>query len=347
MIRARRDPNLTARIIARTPLFYEKRAGERADAAASGPPAYVRAGSSLARLGESLTVVQDDANFVAVIDRDRKRAVALPLPAGPGGQRLFDAAHGNRDDKLDLEACVALPADGGGAFLVAFGSGSKPQRERVVVVRWRGSAHAPPEVSLHEGTALYAALRGARDFAGSALNVEGAVYLGGDRIRLFQRGNGAARDGVPPVDATGDLAWSALWDHLRDPGGAPAPAPENVVQYDLGELQGHRLTFSDAEAVGSGGVVLYSASAEASPAADRDGAVQGSVLGVIDGERGGARYAELRAVDGGAAATFAEKIEGLSVDADNPRRAYFVVDDDRDQPSELFEVELEGPWYGG
>jgi hypothetical protein len=64
------------------------------------------------------------------------------------------------------------------------------------------------------------------------------------------------------------------------------------------------------------------------------------VLGVIDAA--GARYTRLQTEDG---RPFEEKIEGLSIGLGDIRHAYFVVDDDNDQPSELFEVELSGPWY--
>ena len=273
----------------RTPLFYQDDQADQGPAADSDRPAYVRAGSSLAYLDRYLTVVQDDANFVALIDLEHRRASALALPAGPGGQRLFDAAHDNKQDKMDLEACLSLPTDSG-ALLLALGSGSKPQREQIVVVGWRGGEQAQPQVSVYEGAAFYAMLRQAHTFAGSALNVEGAVYLGEDRIRLFQRGNGAPQGDLQPVDATGDLNWSALWQHLQQPGSTP-PVLENIVQYDLGNLQGQRLGFSDAEAVG--GTILYSASAEASPASDQDGAIQGSVLGVLDASGRRARYTTL------------------------------------------------------
>jgi hypothetical protein len=339
VIRARSDPDLKARIVGHSPLYYQDNAGYPGSAADGDRPAYVRAGSSLAYLAQYLTVVQDNANFVALIDLDGRRASALPLPAGPGGQRVFDAAHDNKQDKMDLEACLSLPVDSG-ALLVALGSGSKPQREQIVVIRWRGGEQAQPQVSVHEGAAFYAMLRQAHAFAGSALNVEGAVYLGQDRIRLFQRGNGAPRDGLQPVDATGDLAWSALWQHLQQPGSTP-PSLENIVQYDLGNLHGQRLGFSDAEAVA--GAILYSASAEASPSSDQDGAIQGSVLGVLDAGGSRARYTTLITENG---EPFLEKIEGLSIERTDPYRAYFVVDDDKDQPTELFEVDLSGPWYG-
>lgn len=327
--RSRPDPALSARIVGQTPLYYR----DGADPATGRPP-YVRAGSSLARVGERYAVVQDDANWVALVDYGSHHASPVPLPPDPGGNRLFDQDHGNKGDKLDLEACTAVPIDGTPA-LVAFGSGSKPSRERIVVTRWTGDQ---PQVTVHDGSALYQVLRDAHRFSGSELNVEGAVYLDDGRMRLFQRGNGAPAGGQTPVDATCDLAWPALWAYLQDPAAAPPPSPENVVCYDLGELDGVRLTFSDAELVE--GRVVYSASAEASENTGGDGRIAGSVLGVIDAA--GARWTELTQADGSA---FRGKIEGLSVVPGEPSRAHFVVDDDApDRPSDIFEVELRGPW---
>lgn len=326
---ARHDPALQARIVRRTPLYYDD-----APAPELERPPYVRAGSSLTCIDEYVAVVQDDTSFVALIDMRRRRATSLLLPADRDGDRVFDAEHGNKRHKLDLEACVAIPADSG-TRLVAFGSGSTAERERIVVVTW--DQRKQPAAQVYNGAAFYRRLRETPDFAGSELNVEGAVYLGADRLRFFQRGNGAAHDDLQPVDATCELAWSALWAHLQAPT-TPPPVPEQIVQYELGALQGHRLSFSDAELVGD--VILYSASAEAGSKADSDGAIQGSVLGVIDAS--GARYAELITDDGH---EFAEKIEGLTIGVGDRYQAYFVVDDDRDEPSALFEVELSGPWY--
>src|SRR3546814_1770083 len=67
---------------------------------------------------------------------------------------------------------------------------------------------------------------------------------------LFQRGNAPARDGLQPVDATTEISWRSLAAHLADPGNIAPPAIENVTRYELGTLDGVRLTFSDADCIG-------------------------------------------------------------------------------------------------
>lgn len=331
LVVARPDPALSARLARRTPLLYDDGPAPDLDRSA-----HVRAGSSLARVGSRLIVVQDDANWLALVEpawgSSPARVGAVPLPEGEGGRRLFDSGRGTKHHKLDFEACLATP-DG---VLLAFGSGSSPRREKVAVVR--GLENGDPAVELRDASALYAALRDAHDFSGSELNVEGALFLG-QSVRLFGRGNGAARDGRLPLNATCDLGWPELWAYLEDPG-LPPPQPEGIVRYDLGWLGTAKLGFTDAT-LGPGGAVLYSASAEDSPDATADGDVLGSALGVISG--GGARWAELLAEDG---SPYAGKVEGVALKPGDASRAWVVVDsDDWRQPSELGEVELGGPWF--
>src|SRR5205085_603494 len=88
-----------------------------------------------------------------------------------------------------------------------------PARERIAVLE--GALDAPA-VSVRECGALYRRLREHAEFAGGELNVEGAVVVR-DVLRLFQRGNGAARDGRPSIDATGDLPLEAFLAYLEDP----------------------------------------------------------------------------------------------------------------------------------
>ena len=45
-------------------------------------PAHVRAGSGLSWIGDRLVLVQDDANFVAVVDPATGFAESITLPAG-------------------------------------------------------------------------------------------------------------------------------------------------------------------------------------------------------------------------------------------------------------------------
>ena len=327
---AHRDPTLRAHIVRTVPLVY----ADGADAALDRP-AHVRAGSGLAWIGGALAVMQDDASFIALADPATGLCRAVTLPAGEGGLRQFDDKRGNKRYKLDLEACVVVPDGGGGETLVGFGSGSSPQRERVLLAEGLGDADA--RVDLRDASGFYARLRAAEEFAGSELNVEGAAWRGG-RIVLLNRGNGAVGDACGPVDALCQVDWPALRAHLADPSGHPSPSPESIAAYDLGTLDGCPLGFTDAAAFGD--ALIYTATAEASPNAVDDGPVTGSAVGIIDAD-GEARFVIFEAAGGG---RFDGKVEGVAR-GPRPGTLYVVVDrDDPHCPSELCEVELAGDW---
>ncbi|HEX6748611.1 MAG TPA: hypothetical protein VF092_15040 [Longimicrobium sp.] len=322
--RARFDPTLAARVVRTVPLRY----ADGADAAFDRP-AHVRAASGIVRVGGRIAVVQDDANFIALVDPATGLATAVTLPAGEGGARQFDDERGNKRFKLDLESCVVL-RDGEGEMLAAFGSGSTPLRERIVLVR--GLDSPEPELEIVDASELYARLRAETAFAGSELNVEGAAIFRGT-LRLFNRGNGAPRGDLRGVNATCDLDLATLLASLRDPT-LPPPVPRGVVQYELGEIAGFPLTFTDAAVLGD--AILYTATAEDSPDATRDGPVAGSAIGIIRGDE--ARWCEAKDGDG---RRYAGKIEGIL--PLEPHRALVVVDrDEPGTPSELSEVVLEG-----
>jgi hypothetical protein len=295
-------------------------------------------------MGARVAVIQDDANFIAFVDPATGLAESVALPRGAGGLRLFDDGRGNKAEKLDHEA-VAVIATSDGRLLVALGSGSTPRRESIALV---SGLDAPGAVTMTVAVPrFYAGLRASTLFAGSELNVEGAVHLDGS-LRLFGRGNGATLGDVRPVNATCEIAWAALRAHIEAPNHVPPPMPFDVVQYELGTIGNSVLSFTDATAGwGSDGVarpVLYSAAAEASPDAVRDGDVVGSAIGVIeelDGDTS-ARWVELQDRDG---ARLTLKAEGIALARHAPDRLLVVVDVDAyDQPSELLEVQLEGPW---
>jgi hypothetical protein len=327
---AKADPALAAVVVAHAPLYYIEGADPELDR-----PAHVRAGSSLARLPGGLALIQDDANFVALVDPDGPSVRAIPLPAGPGGRRQFDDRRGNRAHKLDLEACVAVDAEDG-VLLVASGSGSTAERERVALIA--GWESALPRVTIVHVPRLYDMLRREHAFAGSELNIEGAVHVDGC-LRFFGRGNGAPRDGVRPINASCDLDWPALLAHLRATDRNPPPPPQRIVQYELGAIDGIPLSFTDASL--SSDTLLYSAAAEESPDVTRDGRVVGSAIGVIDRD-GGVRWAPVTDRSG---QPLAWKIEGLVTSGKSVNRLFVVVDsDDSDLPSELCTIELRGPW---
>lgn len=337
-VRSTLDAELEARIVRRQPMLYADGADHAIDR-----PAHVRAASSVTWLGDRLALVQDDANFVALVDPRTGLAESVTLPAGKDDARTFDVERGNKKHKLDLEAMTRVPTDEG-ALLLAFGSGSKKRRENVLTLDFGGAGDrprpgAPRIVPLPD---FYAALRETPTFAGSDMNIEGALYLDGV-IRLFGRGNGEAKDGLEPLDATCDVDWDALSAHIAQPDRDTLPVITRVTQYDLGVLDGVRFGFTDAIRA-TKTRILYSAAAEASKDAESDGEVGGSCLGVLPGDRRAAgRWAPVLDADGSA---FGGKIEGLVLDPADPMRAFVVVDvDDHTCPSELCEVVLRGPWF--
>jgi hypothetical protein len=329
MPRATRDPELAAIVTSSVPLRYH----EGADASLDRP-AHVRAGSGLARIRGGVALIQDDANFIALIERDPLRVRALNLHAGAEGKRQFDASRGNKEDKLDLEACFSVD-EPDGTLLVAMASGSKGFRPRETVVLVERCESAQPTVSQAHVPRLYQRLRDTIEFAGSQMNVEGAIHLG-DRVRLFGRGNGSPRDGIAPVNATCDLDWQTFLAHVRDPARAPIPEPTNVVRYELGALGDIPLGFTDAAAWR--GAVLYSAAAEDSPDVIEDGPVHGSAIGLIL-EGGVTRCAVLTDSSG---ARFDGKVEGILPQEGGARLLAVVDADDPDVPSMLCTVELRG-----
>jgi hypothetical protein len=293
-------------------------------------PGWVRGASAIRAWQGGHVVVQDDVLALAWLDEALTGAcTALPLPAGVDGRRSFGEATGNKQHKLDLEAALVLP-DG---RLVLWGSGSRSVRERLVVL------DGPGAVRVVDATDLYAHLHACADLAGAELNLEGAVCLP-HQVRLFQRGNGAASGGRPPVDATADLDLAGFLAWLDGKG--PAPQPQRVRRYDLGRIEGVRFGFTDAAALADGRVAFL-AGAEASPDAYQGGAVLGCRFGIIEAD-GSAQCTEVRDASG---QPVPYKLEGLCLAASKPEdlagldsasAAHFwaVVDlDDVDRPSRL------------
>lgn len=332
-IKAVRDPQLKAQIVRRMPLVYREGPSESADR-----PPFVLAASGLSTHGEFLFVVQDNANWIAVVHPD-ETVTGVPLPRGPGGVRVFSKDRDNAEEKADLEACVAIDGEDG-PELVAFGSGTGPNRCWILHVtgadrlaKEDSGADANAQAHFLDARGFYDRLRSNGDFSGGEVNIEGAVALDNDRIVLFQRGNSAPGDGEP-VDSIAHISWRALKAHLDSAGSVAPPDVEDVVRYELGEFEGVRLTFSDAEKLG-GERLLYSASAENSSS----GKVVGSVLGVIEADRS-ARWTEIADEDG---KTFASKIEGLTFPPARCGTVRFVIDDDNETaPSEIYEAVLSG-----
>jgi hypothetical protein len=271
----------------------------------------------------TLVVVQDDANWLAFVLLDGLRVTAVPLPGDATGKRLFDESRGTKGQKMDLEAAIIVDGQ-----MLAFGSGSSSKRERLAICALSGAA-----VQVVDAHPLYEMLRGLREFAGSSLNIEGATVLPG-LVRLFNRKSGTAhgKDTQSSVNASCDLSLPQLLGFVR--GENAAPAPTNVVQYELGDIQHVPLGFTDATTVG--GNVFFSGAAEDTANPVLDGPVAGSVIGVLP-QDGDGQWIEVTEASG---SNFLGKIEGLVV-MDDVRSAVAIVDrDDINVPSELVFLHL-------
>jgi hypothetical protein len=299
--RAQLDPALGIRVLGSRELRYDVGAPLGEDR-----PAHVRAASGLAVFGGRLAVIQDDAAFIAFVGSD---VSAIALPRGANGRRRFEVGLGNKMEKLDLEACVAV-----GDTLWAFGSGSAPAREKIALISYT--------TRIHDAAPLYRRMR--HEVEGD-INIEGAALVD-DELWLCHRGNTGPADRGPAIvrfDRHAIARWLA--------GDGPVPDATFSERYDLGPGLG----FTDAVAVGDR--VFYLAAAEASANAIDDGAVLASQLGVIAGDR--VRACEL-VIDGAPA-----KAEGIAFDPERANHAWIAVDPDNvDTPARLYEIELVGPW---
>jgi hypothetical protein len=280
---ARFDARVAATLDDLVPLAYER--------APDGLPAHVRAASALRRFGSRLVIVQDDVDALAVLEASGAVRPVL-LAERLSGQRVFDEPSGNKRLKLDLEACVAL-VDG---RLVAFGSGSKPVREQLVV--WSPGA-APITV---DAATLYEEVRKAVTRNEHRLNIEGVVACG-PRLKLFHRGNDARRGASAPRNTIAELDLARFVRWLD--GAAPPPRVASVTDVDLGAAGNVPFGFTDAVAIDAERVVVL-ACAEDSDSALTDGAVLGARVGLLDEH--GARLVDIH--EAGGARTHL-KLEGI------------------------------------
>jgi hypothetical protein len=232
----------------------------------SGPgrPAHLSAASGVVRRGEFVYVIGDDELHLGVFRLTSSEPGRLLQVLG--GDLPDD--HGDRsEEKPDLEALTLLPPFKSHPYgaLLGLGSGSAPARNRgfVCALAADGSiAGEPDELALGP---LYGLLR--EHFAD--LNVEGAATMG-ERLWLLHRGT--SREGSNLV---AELSLERLMRSLRDDLCLDAEELETVRRYDLGDINGVQLTFSDATPIADQ-LVVFTASAEAD-----DGGIRGSVVGTL------------------------------------------------------------------
>ncbi len=286
-----------------------------ARSSAPGRPAHLSAASGVVRRGDFVYAIGDDELSIGVF--------RLSDP-GPGHLRrvlageLPDNPRERSEHKADLEALTLLPPFGDHPFgaLMGLGSGSGPGRDRGFVWALASDGSLRDDPRQLDLEPVYTLLR---DHVGE-LNVEGASVVA-DRLWLLQRGNTDAG-----VNLVAELALDEVMKSLRQDLRLDAHELAAIRGYDLGELDGVHLTFSDATPLGRDALV-FTASAEA------DDGIHGSVVGTLahDGT-----VQRLRTIDR------RYKVEGVYASIDTGVVDFlFVCDqDDPDAPSPLLSAAM-------
>ena len=289
---------------------------------APGRAAHISAASGVARRGDFVYVIGDDELGLGVFRLSKEAPGALRRVLR--GELSPD--HDERKkQKPDLEALTLLPpfTDRPFGSLLGLGSGSNPQRERGFVwgLAADGSLEGEPiELDL---SPLYERFRESVP----ELNIEGASALG-NRLRLFHRGN--TQQGLNIV---AEVPLRDFIDGVEGGGRIECGEEVRTRAYDLGELDGVPLTFSDATPIADE-LIVFTASAE--PDSDphgTDGEIRGSVVGMIDADGGVER---LRTIDR------KWKVEGVyaSIDARVIDFLFVCDQDDPDTASPLLSAAM-------
>jgi hypothetical protein len=262
----------------------------------------VSAASGLVLRAGTFHVVADDENALFVFGtQGATRRIAL-LPGD-----LPDAKRERKARKADFEILVDLP----GLGLLAMGSGSRPTRERAVLV------DGDERTTIIDTSALCACLRGTFP----ELNLEGGATIG-DEFVLVQRGNRGDGRAALAFLAMDDLQ-RALATRRFDVTRAP-----RIVDLDLGGHDDVPWSCTDLALLDDGDL-LASAVLEDTRDAYEDGGCRGSAL-VRMAPDGTLRW--LRWLDAPV------KVEGIAVDGDG---VWLVSDaDDRGVAAQLLHAAL-------
>jgi hypothetical protein len=172
------------------------------------------------------------------------------------------------ESKPDVEALTLLPPSDGNPYgtLLGLGSGSGEGRDRGFAWPLEADGGLRGEPTTLDLGPLYRRL--AREV--EHLNVEGACVMG-ERLWLLHRGNHDETTNVVAEVELGHVEASLRGDREID-----VHELASLRSYDLGEMDGVRLTFSDATPLDDR-VLVFTASAEAD-----GGTIRGSVVGTLD-----------------------------------------------------------------
>lgn len=280
---------------------------------------HLSAASGMWIVGDTLYVVADDELVLGVFSMlDTQPGCTLTIISG---ELPKDAKH-RKAAKPDFESLTCLPACPAYPYgaLLALGSGSTEQRKRGMLWPFNAEQQLSESAQLFNLQALYYPLE--QVFAD--LNIEGVV-IQGDCLKLWQRANNQHRD-----NAVIEYNLQDLYAVIHAKSDTLNLQPQRIDYYDLGEVAGVPLTFTDAYALEDGACV-FTAAAENTDNSYLDGECVGAAIGLIDAER---QLRWLRPV------LPVYKLEGISAkQVDDQLQIYLVSDaDNPDIPAHLLEA---------
>jgi hypothetical protein len=272
-------------------------------------PPHMASASGITRRGDYAYVIGDDELDLGIfrLSNSEPGVLRRALPGDIDPDKPWKG-------KPDLEALTALPPFEGGPFggLLGVGSGSSDERDRDRGFFWAFAADGSldGESTVIDLNPMYELLRSEL----GSINIEGASVFG-DHLWLFNRGNDGGANAVAELRMS-DLAHSLRGDEEID-----ADELDALRVYELGDLDGVPLSFSDATPLFDQ-LVVFTASAEG------EDEILGSVVGTIDGS---GEIRRLRTIDR------RWKVEGVHAAVDTGVIEFtFVCDQDEpDTPSPL------------
>lgn len=284
---------------------------------------YLSAASGLVQIGDWLYVVADDENHLGIFLRD-----------GIGHGELIELFPGDlpleyeerKEAKPDLEVLTFIPPSKKypqGALL-ALGSGSKETRCLGVIIALNEQGELA-DAELIQLDGLYQLLK--QEIG--KINIEGAVIVDDDII-LFQRGNKKNK-----LNATLRIPLKHFYQSVFGDDKKPKHKLElTITPYELGDIGGVPLCFTDATTLPDGSII-FTAAAENTSDAYLDGQCMGSIIGVITNS--GNLHSTI-AVD---KLIKAEGVEAQLIN--NCIHLLLVTDaDDASAPAQLYAAELSG-----
>ncbi len=279
-------------------------------------------GSGLEVSGDSMYIISDNAPAYYKMDLKTMKYAEYPINGFTSDGYVIP-----KKTKHDLEGSV-IGKINGQEYLLAFGSGSSPRREMLMMVDIHHKA-TDRKVPLNR---LYSALRTKYELSDEALNIEGAAVCK-ERLYLFLR----------KKNMVISMKWMDFEQYIIDPleGSIPASASEYLM---LPKHSGVSAGFSGATEIIYKGeeAIMFCASLEHTPNHIDDGPVFGSYMGIMRPDKKGKMEIEaLEIIKNEKGKILKEKIESIAIiSSDTTNYKTLIVSDNDNGMSRLFEVSI-------